>query len=280
MNSDDIRTNPATIASDNFCVSLSTNDLNVPYDGFMDSLIDPHLRPGVSADAVSLAKVNLSLGSGAARVHILKDISLQIAGGSAVGLIGPSGSGKSTLLMVMAGLERPDSGEVVVDGTGFNALDEDALARFRGRNVGIVFQSFHLIPTMTALENVAVPLELARDSDAHARAEQELASVGLGERLHHYPSQLSGGEQQRVALARALAPDPAILLADEPTGNLDETTGKQIIDLLFAKHAERGMTLVLVTHDHGLAQRCDRVVRLRSGRVDTEAAGINRAGAA
>ena len=170
--------------------------------------------------------------------------------------------------MVMAGLERPDSGEVVVDGTAFNALDEDALARFRGRHVGIVFQSFHLIPTMTALENVAVPLELAGDPDASARAAQELAAVGLGERLHHYPAQLSGGEQQRVALARALAPDPAILVADEPTGNLDETTGKQIIDLLFAKHAERGMTLVLVTHDTSLAQRCDRVVRLRSGRID------------
>jgi putative ABC transport system ATP-binding protein len=258
-------------------VSLSTNALNVPYDGFMDSLIDPSLRPGMSPDAVALANVNLSLGTGAARVHILKDISLRVASGSAVGLIGPSGSGKSTLLMVMAGLERPDSGEVMVDGTAFNALDEDGLARFRGRNVGIVFQSFHLIPTMTALENVAVPLELAGDGNAYARAEHELASVGLGERLHHYPSQLSGGEQQRVALARALCPDPAILLADEPTGNLDETTGKQIIDLLFAKHAERGMTLVLVTHDHSLAQRCDHVVRLRSGRVDTET-GKSRSG--
>ena len=170
--------------------------------------------------------------------------------------------------MVMAGLERPDSGEVVVNGTPFNALDEDALARFRGRQVGIVFQSFHLIPTMTALENVAVPLELAGNPDAAARAAQELASVGLGDRLHHYPTQLSGGEQQRVALARALAPDPAILVADEPTGNLDEATGKQIVDLLFTKHAERGMTLVLVTHDTSLAQRCDRVVRLRSGRID------------
>jgi putative ABC transport system ATP-binding protein len=246
----------------------------------MDSLIDPHSRPGHSADAIALSNVNLSLGSGAARVHILKDISLRIGSGSAVGLIGPSGSGKSTLLMVMAGLERPDAGDVVVERTTFNALDEDALARFRGRNVGIVFQSFHLIPTMTALENVAVPLELAGDPGAYARAEHELASVGLGERLHHYPSQLSGGEQQRVALARALVPDPAILLADEPTGNLDETTGQQIIDLLFAKHDERGMTLVLVTHDHGLAQRCDRVVRLRSGRLDTEAAGSARAGAA
>jgi len=267
------------IARDNICVSHSTNGLCVPYDGFMDSLTDPSLRGNMNADAIALTNVNLSLGSGAARVHILKDISLRVASGAAVGLIGPSGSGKSTLLMVMAGLERPDAGEVVVDGTAFNTLDEDGLARFRGRNVGIVFQSFHLIPTMTALENVAVPLELARDSDAHARAEQELKSVGLGERLHHYPSQLSGGEQQRVALARALAPDPAILLADEPTGNLDEATGKQIVDLLFAKHAERGMTLVLVTHDHGLADRCDRVVRLRSGRVDSEA-GKNAAGVA
>jgi putative ABC transport system ATP-binding protein len=156
----------------------------------------------------------------------------------------------------------------VVDGTAFNALDEDSLARFRGRHVGIVFQSFHLIPTMTALENVAVPLELAGIPDASARAAHELETVGLGERLHHYPAQLSGGEQQRVALARALAPDPAILVADEPTGNLDEATGQQIVDLLFTKHAERGMTLVLVTHDNALAQRCDRVVRLRSGRID------------
>jgi putative ABC transport system ATP-binding protein len=173
---------------------------------------------------------------------------------------------------VMAGLERPDNGQVVVNGTPFNALDEDALARFRGRQVGIVFQSFHLIPTMTALENVAVPLELAGKPDASLRAAQELKSVGLGDRLHHYPTQLSGGEQQRVALARALAPDPAILVADEPTGNLDEATGKQIVDLLFTKHAERGMTLVLVTHDTSLAQRCDRVVRLRSGRIDGRSA--------
>ena len=183
----------------------------------MDSLIDPHLRPGVNADAIALSNVNLSLGSGAARVHILKDISLQIASGSAVGLIGPSGSGKSTLLMIMAGLERPDRGEVVVDGTSFNALDEDALARFRGRNVGIVFQSFHLIPTMTALENVAVPLELARDSDAHARAEQELASVGLGERLHHYPVaalRRRTAARRAGARARAGSGDPARRRAD------------------------------------------------------------------
>ena len=226
-----------------------------------------------SNNAVSLSGVNLSLGRGATRVHILRQIDLNIGRGEAVGLLGPSGSGKSTLLMVMTGLERPDAGAVVVDGQDLQKLDEDALARFRGRHIGIVFQAFHLIPTMTALENVAVPLELAGDGDAARRAAQEQASVGLGERLHHYPTQLSGGEQQRVALARALAPDPAILVADEPTGNLDETTGKQIVDLIFTKHAERGMTLVLVTHDTSLAQRCDRVVRLRSGRIDGDSAG-------
>jgi putative ABC transport system ATP-binding protein len=222
----------------------------------------------VSDPAIALAQVNLSLGRGAARVHILKDINLEIARGEAIGLVGPSGSGKSTLLMVMAGLERSDTGAIVVAGTDLTRLDEDALARFRGRQVGIVFQAFHLIPTMTALENVAVPLELAGAADAQARAERELGEVGLSERLHHYPAQLSGGEQQRVALARALAPNPSILVADEPTGNLDEATGAQIIDLLFAGHAERETTLVLVTHDPALAARCDRVVRMRSGRVD------------
>jgi putative ABC transport system ATP-binding protein len=234
----------------------------------MDSLITPSSLAGSQPDPISISNVNLSLGEGAARVHILKDISLQIGAGEAVGLIGASGSGKSTLLMVMAGLERPDQGEVVVNGVSFNGLSEDDLARFRGRHIGIVFQSFHLIPTMTALENVAVPLELAGHTEATARAARELVSVGLGERLHHYPAQLSGGEQQRVALARALAPDPAILVADEPTGNLDETTGQQIIELLFGKHRERGMTLVLVTHDATLARRCDRVVRLRSGHIE------------
>jgi putative ABC transport system ATP-binding protein len=217
--------------------------------------------------AIALAGVNLSLGQGAARVHILKDIDLNIGSGEAIGLVGPSGSGKSTLLMVMAGLERADSGTVAVAGKKLGQLDEDALARFRGRNVGIVFQSFHLIPTMTALENVAVPLELAGVVDASERARNELSNVGLGERLHHYPAQLSGGEQQRVAVARALAPNPKILVADEPTGNLDEDTGQQIIDLLFAGHESRGTTLVLVTHDSALAQRCGRVVRLRSGHV-------------
>jgi putative ABC transport system ATP-binding protein len=220
--------------------------------------------------AIALTGVNLSLGRGAARVHILKDIDLHIGAGEAIGLVGPSGSGKSTLLMVMAGLERADTGTVVVAGETLGALGEDALARFRGRHVGIVFQSFHLIPTMTALENIAVPLELAGIDDAQARAAYELAAVGLSARRDHYPAQLSGGEQQRVALARALAPDPAILIADEPTGNLDETTGNEIIELLFAGHAKRNTTLVLVTHDTALARRCDRVVRLRSGHIESE----------
>ncbi len=223
--------------------------------------------PSQPEPAIALAGVNLSLGQGAARVHILKGIDLNIGRGEAIGLIGPSGSGKSTLLMVMAGLERADAGKVTVAGEELGALNEDALARFRGRNVGIVFQSFHLIPTMTALENVAVPLELAGVTDANERAQGELESVGLGQRIHHYPAQLSGGEQQRVAVARALAPNPAILVADEPTGNLDEDTGRQIVDLLFAGHEKRGTTLVLVTHDPALAQRCGRVVRLRSGHI-------------
>jgi putative ABC transport system ATP-binding protein len=223
--------------------------------------------------AIELSGVNLSLGQGAARVHILKDIDLNIGHGEAVGLVGPSGSGKTTLLMVMAGLERADAGSIMVAGEDLGRLDEDALARFRGRNVGIVFQSFHLIPTMTALENVAVPLELSGARDADARASDELAKVGLAERLHHYPAQLSGGEQQRVALARALAPNPALVVADEPTGNLDEATGRQVIDLLFAGHVQRGTTLILVTHDAALAQRCDRIVRLRSGRIEKAPAG-------
>jgi putative ABC transport system ATP-binding protein len=227
--------------------------------------------------AIALSGINLSLGRGAARVHILKDVDLHIGSGEAIGLVGPSGSGKTTLLMVLAGLERADTGSIVVTGEDLTHLDEDALARFRGRNVGIVFQSFHLIPTMTALENVAVPLELAGDPGAFGRAREELAAVGLAERLDHYPAQLSGGEQQRVALARALAPHPAILVADEPTGNLDEATGKQIIELLFRGHVERGTTLVLVTHDAALAQRCDRIVRLRSGRIDSVVPARNHA---
>ncbi|WP_375462457.1 ABC transporter ATP-binding protein [uncultured Methylobacterium sp.] len=218
--------------------------------------------------AIALSDIDLSLGRGAARVHVLRGISLTVARGEAIGLVGPSGSGKSTLLMVMAGLERPDAGAIRIEDTDLGGLDEDALARFRGRRIGIVFQAFHLVPTMTALENVALPLELADKPGAHARARAELAAVGLADRMHHYPAQLSGGEQQRVAIARAVAPDPAILVADEPTGNLDEATGRQIVDLLFALKRDRGATLVLVTHDPGLARLCDRTVSLRSGRID------------
>ena len=203
--------------------------------------------------AVAMRGVDLSLGRGAARVHILRDVDLTIGKGEAVGIIGASGSGKSTLLMIMAGLERPDKGEVEIDGVKLGGLNEDALARFRGQRIGIVFQSFHLIPTMTALENVAAPLELAGVSDASDAREAELEQVGLGDRLSHYPAQLSGGEQQRVALARALAPRPSLLIADEPTGNLDETTGRAIIDMMFDLPARRGATLALVTHDAALA---------------------------
>ncbi len=219
--------------------------------------------------AVAMRGVDLSLGRGAARVHILRDVSLAIARGEAVGIVGASGSGKSTLLMIMAGLERPDRGEVEIDGMRLGALSEDALARFRGARVGIVFQSFHLIPTMTALENVAAPLELAGAPRAVERAREELDLVGLGDRMSHYPAQLSGGEQQRVALARALCPRPSLLIADEPTGNLDETAGGAIMDLLFDLRARRGATLALVTHDPALAARCDRIVRMRSGAIET-----------
>lgn len=222
--------------------------------------------------AIAMQDVELSLGEGASRVHILRGVSLSVARGEAIGLVGPSGSGKSTLLMTAAGLERPDSGSVKIAGEEITRLSEDRLARFRGRQIGIVFQAFHLIPTMTALENVAVPLELAGDPDAFDRAAAELAAVGLGARLTHYPGQLSGGEQQRVALARALAPRPAILVADEPTGNLDEATGNDIIDLLFDLKRDRGTTLLLVTHDLGLAQKCDRIVRLRAGHIVEERA--------
>lgn len=217
---------------------------------------------------ILLDQVSLTLGQGASAAHVLKGISLKAEYGETIGIVGPSGSGKSTLLMVLAGLERVDAGQVSVAGTLLNGRSEDTIAAFRGRNIGIVFQSFHLIPNMTALENVAVPLELAGEADAFAAAERELAAVGLADRVTHYPSELSGGEQQRVAIARALAPSPKILIADEPTGNLDQTTGRQIADLLFAEASERGMTLVLVTHDPALADRCSRRVALRSGRIE------------
>lgn len=224
----------------------------------------------MTAKAVELNHIDLHLGQGAARVHVLKDISLSVRTGEVVGLVGPSGSGKSTLLMTIAGLEQADSGQVMIDGADLSSFDEDDLARFRGQRIGIVFQSFHLIPTMTALENVALPLELAGEKKAFERAARELVRVGLGERLNHYPVQLSGGEQQRVAIARAIAPEPSLLVADEPTGNLDEVNGRAIVDLLFSLKRERRATLVLVTHDNSLAEKCDRVIRMRSGRIESD----------
>jgi len=229
----------------------------------------------VTENIIDLRKADLTLGSAAAAVHVLKGIDLSIRAGEAAGIVGPSGSGKSTLLMVLAGLERLDSGEITIAGEPLHGLSEDALADFRGRNIGIVFQSFHLISNMTALENVAVPLELANVPNAFVIAERELKAVGLGERLSHYPGQLSGGEQQRVAIARALAPSPKVLIADEPTGNLDTETGRQIADLLFSKQAERGMTLVLVTHDPSLAARCSRQIGVRSGRIESDSARVS-----
>jgi putative ABC transport system ATP-binding protein len=223
---------------------------------------------------IDLKRADLTLGSAAASVHVLKGIDLEIAAGESVGIVGPSGSGKSTLLMVLAGLERLDSGEININEAPLHTMSEDQVADFRGRNIGIVFQSFHLIANMTALENVAVPLELANVANPFEIARRELKSVGLGDRLNHYPGQLSGGEQQRVAIARALAPSPALLIADEPTGNLDTDTGRQIADLLFSKQAERGMTLVLVTHDNALAKRCSRQIRVRSGKIEGDSAAI------
>ncbi len=228
------------------------------------------MSQSIAEPIVTLRQAHLTLGSGASSVHVLKGIDIDIAAGESVGIVGPSGSGKSTLLMVVAGLERLDSGEVHVAGSALHGLSEDAVAAVRGRSIGIVFQSFHLIPNMTALENVAVPLELAGKADAFDRARAELIAVGLGDRLSHYPGQLSGGEQQRVAIARALAPNPALIVADEPTGNLDGETGRQITDLLFAKQSERGATLMLVTHDVALAARCNRQIAVRSGRIVDE----------
>ncbi len=216
---------------------------------------------------LALSGVRLTLAGNAGPVEVLRGIDLSVMRGESMGLIGPSGSGKSSLLMLMGGLERATAGQVLALGQDLGAMSEDALARFRRANMGIVFQSFHLIPTLTALENVALPLELAGAPDAMARAAQELDAMGLGARGGHYPSQLSGGEQQRVALARAFVARPAILLADEPTGNLDGATGAAIMDQLFALRDRHGATLVLVTHAPELAARCDRVVRLADGLI-------------
>ena len=220
---------------------------------------------------LTLTDVSLSLKSNAGQVDILHDIGLSVQKGESLGLIGPSGSGKSSLLMLMGGLERATSGKIDALGHDLTEMNEDALARFRRDHMGVVFQSFHLIPTMTALENVATPLELAGHRDAFDRAEAELEAVGLGHRSGHYPAQMSGGEQQRVALARACAPRPDVLLADEPTGNLDGTNGAAIMDLLFGLRDKHGATLILVTHSNALADRCDRVIRLRDGRIDVAA---------
>jgi len=220
---------------------------------------------------ISLKNAALSLDGNAGRVDILHGITLDVSRGETLGLVGPSGSGKSSLLMLMSGLEQATGGTINALGHDLTEMNEDALARFRLKHMGVVFQSFHLIPTMTALENVATPLELAGGRDSFDRAHQELESVGLSHRADHYPAQMSGGEQQRVALARASAPRPHILLADEPTGNLDSANGTAIIDLLFDLRDRHGATLVLVTHSNSLAARCDRVIRLNDGRIDDAA---------
>ncbi len=225
------------------------------------------------ADMVIAARnVTLTLGSGEASTRILHGIDLDVARGTSVALLGPSGSGKSSLMAILSGLERATDGVVEVAGLDFGRLDEDALAKARRGRIGIVLQAFHLLPTMTALENVAVPMELAGASDAFPRAEAELGAVGLGHRLHHYPAQLSGGEQQRVAIARALGGRPELVFADEPTGNLDTATGATIMDLLFDRRSATGATLVVITHDPALARRCDRVITLADGRIASDSA--------
>ena len=219
---------------------------------------------------IAVNDVTMRLKAARHTISILEQITLRIAAKERVAIVGPSGSGKSTLLGLIAGLDRPTSGTIEIDGVDITRLSENDLARYRRRKIGYIFQSFHLIPTLTALENVAVPLELAGDGNARDEAERLLDSVGLHERIDHYPVQISGGEQQRVAIARAFACRPPILLADEPTGNLDTVTGGQVIDLLDAMHRDYGTTLVLVTHDHGLASRMERVISLRDGRVESD----------
>ncbi|API59307.1 ABC transporter [Tardibacter chloracetimidivorans] len=226
-----------------------------------------HAPADTDTIAIRARNVTLSLGTREAPVEILKGIDLDIARNESIAILGASGSGKSSLMAVLSGLERASGGSVIVDGIDYGPLDEDALARARRGRIGIVLQAFHLLPTMTALENVAVPLELAGDPDAFARAAEELTAVGLGHRLHHYPAQLSGGEQQRVAIARGVAPGPTIIFADEPTGNLDAATGAAVIDLLFARKHAAGATLLIITHDPALAERCGRIVEMKDGRI-------------
>ena len=223
--------------------------------------------PGVIRPVIDLENVRLTLSSRAGPVDILRGVDLEIGRGQSVAVLGPSGSGKTSLLMVLAGLERATGGNVHVAGHDLGTMDEDARAVMRGAEIGIVFQSFHLVPTMTALENVALPLEFAGDARAFATARERLEEVGLGPRVDHFPAQLSGGEQQRVALARALAPSPQILLADEPTGNLDTKTGRQVVELMFGLQRRRQSTLVLVTHDERLASECERTIRMADGRI-------------
>ena len=229
---------------------------------------------------IVLKDVHLELESAAGPVNILRGIDLSVGRGERVSVVGPSGSGKSTMMMIIGGLERPSSGETRVAGFDLPTLDEDSLALFRRDHVGIVFQNFHLVPTMTALENVAIPLEFAGRRDAFDRAEEGLKAVGLGHRLTHYPGQLSGGEQQRVAMARAFAAEPSLILADEPTGNLDGNTGEQVIDLMFSLSREKGATLLLITHDPALAERCDRQIRLVDGLIVDHGTPANTAAAA
>jgi len=226
-----------------------------------------HVDTTAGEPIVELVDVHLHLASAGGEVNILRGLDLTVTAGETIGVVGPSGSGKSTMMMVIAGLERPTSGSVRVAGNDLPQLDENALALFRRRSIGIVFQAFHLVPTMTAIENVAIPLEFARMADAFEKAKKSLETVGLGDRLPHYPSQLSGGEQQRVAIARAFATKPALLLADEPTGNLDGETGEQVINILFERAERYGTTLLLITHDAAIARRCSRVVQLRDGRI-------------
>jgi putative ABC transport system ATP-binding protein len=233
----------------------------------MDAIPSLSVPIDTATPLVRVRDLALTLPSAAGQVNILRGIDLDIARGEALGLLGPSGSGKTSLLMLLAGLERATGGTIELDGETITRMDEDALARMRRSRIGIVFQAFHLIPTMTALENVAVPLELAGHRDATTRAANALGSVGLSHRLTHLPSRLSGGEQQRVAIARAFAPEPKLLLADEPTGNLDHATGETVMDLLFTLRARMGTTLMLITHDPALAERCDRQVRLADGKI-------------